>query len=93
MKKIIKCSFVIVFALLVVFNSLTSFAAEEHSWYIKRCGNEIPKFPPHADKLVEYDAYFVDRDAYENGEKIIYLTFDVGYENGNLEKTLDVLKW
>ena len=25
-------------------------------------------------------------------EKVIYLTFDAGYENGNVEKTLDVLK-
>lgn len=92
MKKVKKIFFAVCFVLILCFNSVTAFAAEEYSWYIKRCGNEIPKFPPHANELAEYDAYFVDRDAYDNGEKIIYLTFDVGYENGNLERTLDVLK-
>lgn len=41
-----------------------------------------------AEKLAEYDAYYVgDAD-----EKVIYLTFDCGYENGNTEPILDALK-
>ena len=28
----------------------------------------------------------------EPGEKVIYLTFDAGYENGNTGKILDALK-
>lgn len=39
-------------------------------------------------ELEQYDAYFLDED----GEKVIYLTFDCGYENGNTEKILDALK-
>ena len=44
----------------------------------------------NADKefLKQYDAYFVGEDS----EKVIYLTFDAGYENGCTEKILDVLK-
>lgn len=38
--------------------------------------------------LKKYDGYFVD----EGKEKVIYLTFDSGYENGYTEKILDTLK-
>ena len=41
----------------------------------------------------EYDAYYVDRRyANKNDDKVIYLTFDAGYENGNIARILDVLK-
>lgn len=41
-----------------------------------------------ADQLKEYNAYYVG----EGQEKIIYLTFDCGYENGNTDAILDALK-
>lgn len=41
-----------------------------------------------AAELAEYNAYFVG----DTEEKIIYLTFDCGYENGNTEAILDALK-
>ena len=40
------------------------------------------------EELSEYNAYF----AKDTDEKILYLTFDAGYENGNIEKILDTLK-
>ncbi len=40
------------------------------------------------DELKKYDAYFCA----EGEEKVIYLTFDCGYENGNTEPILDALK-
>ena len=40
------------------------------------------------EELKKYDAYFVG----EGEEKVIYLTFDAGYENGNTEPILDALK-
>ena len=39
-------------------------------------------------ELAEYDAWYLGDDA----EKTLYLTFDCGYENGNTEKILEVLK-
>lgn len=40
------------------------------------------------EKMKEYDAYYMG-----NAEsKVIYLTFDCGYENGNTEPILDALK-
>jgi len=41
-----------------------------------------------ADYLAKYNAYYME----ETDEKVIYLTFDAGYENGYTEKILDVLK-
>ncbi len=41
-----------------------------------------------AKELREYDAYYVGDDS----KKILYLTFDCGYENGNTEAILDALK-
>ncbi len=38
--------------------------------------------------LQNFDAYFVGPEE----EKVIYLTFDAGYENGNMPKILDALK-
>ena len=39
----------------------------------------------------DYKCYFVDRNA-DDKSPVIYLTFDVGYENGNVAKILDALK-
>lgn len=39
-------------------------------------------------ELLKYDAYYMS----STNEKVLYLTFDCGYENGNTEKILDALK-
>ena len=39
------------------------------------------------EELAEYDAWYLGADT----EKVPYLTFDCGYENGNTEKILDAL--
>lgn len=45
-------------------------------------GNATP------EELRKYNTYFIG-----NGDdKVIYLTFDCGYENGNTEKILEALK-
>ena len=41
-----------------------------------------------ADQLKSYDAAYLG----DPSEKVIYLTFDAGYENGSTEKILDTLK-
>jgi len=40
------------------------------------------------EELAQYDAYYMGDDS----EKVVYLTFDCGYENGNTEAILDALK-
>lgn len=48
--------------------------------------------PPVADvsaqELGKYDAYYID----DTAQKVLYLTFDAGYENGNTPAILDALK-
>jgi len=39
--------------------------------------------------LLQYDTYY---HGFANGKKVLYLTFDAGYEDGNTEKILDSLK-
>ena len=43
-----------------------------------------------AEDLLKYNAYYIGKT--EPSEKVIYLTFDAGYENGNTEPILDALK-
>lgn len=40
------------------------------------------------EELAEYNAYYLG----DTGKKVIYLTFDCGYENGNTATILDALK-
>lgn len=48
----------------------------------------VPIANASAQYLAKYDAYYAE----ETDEKVIYLTFDAGYENGYTAKILDVLK-
>ncbi|MCI5648010.1 MAG: delta-lactam-biosynthetic de-N-acetylase [Fusicatenibacter sp.] len=41
-----------------------------------------------AEELLRYQAYYIG----DTSEKVIYLTFDAGYENGNTAAILDALK-
>lgn len=42
--------------------------------------------------LSDYNAYYCDTKAAKKKKKIIYLTFDCGYENGNTKTILKILK-
>lgn len=48
----------------------------------------IPRGNAKEEDLAYYNAYFVGAGS----EKVLYLTFDCGYENGNTEAILDALK-
>ena len=52
-------------------------------------GSEMqPTGNASAEELKKYNTFYIGDDS----EKIIYLTFDCGYENGNTEAILDALK-
>ena len=64
---------------------------EAHNWYVM--GNDIHSKPLlGADQkfISDYDAVYLNDNCGE--EKVVYLTFDAGYENGNVAKILDALK-
>ncbi len=64
------------------------------SWFcVHRSGHMQPASDPSFSFIEKYDGYYIDKKhGDDTDEKVIYLTFDVGYENGNVSKTLDVLK-
>ena len=49
---------------------------------------KLPTGNATIDELKKYDAYYAE----DTQEKVLYLTFDCGYENGNIEPILDALK-
>lgn len=64
-----------------------TFASEDWGLSFRESGTQ-PTGNARAEDLAWYDAYYVGDDS----EKVIYLTFDCGYENGNTEPILDALK-
>ena len=90
------CIFVILSMLFVMLFSINVCAAGDgdYSWYCVHVkNNRQPSSDPQFDFIKEYDGYYIDNNhGDDNAEKVIYLTFDAGYENGNIEKILDVLK-
>ncbi len=96
-----KKKFYSVIALILAVISISSFqsfvnAASDtaaYNWYVKRnTSHTLPVNEKQFDFLDEYNAVYGDKNAAVNGDKVIYLTFDAGYENGNIEKILDTLK-
>lgn len=64
------------------------------SWF---CVHRKDNLQPSADTtfsfIDKYDGYYIDKKHGDScNEKVIYLTFDVGYGNENVEKILDTLK-
>lgn len=62
------------------------------AWWFRRDRNHGPSGCDDTIDISEYDAYYLDKAAAEKNEKVVYLTFDCGYENGYTEQMLDVLK-
>ena len=81
--------------LIVSFLTQSVFSAgESFSWYCKRNKEHTQMIADENMNFIEkYDGYYVDKKHGDSDkEKVVYLTFDAGYENGNVTKILDVLK-
>ena len=63
---------------------------EKLAWWIKRGEDHAQSCADNTVKLSLYDACFLDEKVTDD-DKIIYMTFDCGYDNGYTEKMLDVL--
>lgn len=75
--------------------SFTAFAeAKAYSWYcVRNKEHKQPRLDSQISFIEKYNGYYVDKKHSDtNSEKVIYLTFDAGYENGNIEKILNTLK-
>ena len=71
-----------------------SASSEVYNWYCVRNKKHMqPELDSNMKFIEDYNGYYVDRaHSKQDEEKVIYLTFDAGYENGNIKKILDVLK-
>lgn len=65
------------------------FSSSKNDWGLSYQKNgETPTGNADSEFLKTYNSYYVG----DTDNKIIYLTFDAGYENGNTEKILEALK-
>ncbi len=84
---------IICFLLIFILLYGTVYADCEMSWYLKRNGNSRPMLDSVQELIYNYEGYYIDRKLTDDSkDKVLYLTFDTGYENGNLERILNVLK-
>ena len=91
MKKIAALITVLIFS---TFSAVNVYASNsEISWYIKRAGQKRPQIGAEHFEIENYGGYYIDKKVTDDSEhKVIYLTFDAGYDNGNVNKTVDILK-
>ncbi len=81
--------FVLLATVALVAGIIGSSAMETGAWGLSfRTEGAPPVGNAGSAQLKRYDAAFVG----DPGEKVIYLTFDAGYENGSTEKILDTLQ-
>ncbi len=76
--------------------SLRAAAADAgYHWYCVHVrGHVQPRAAAELQFVEELDGYYIDHNhtAQDDPDRVVYLTFDAGYENGNVARVLDVLK-
>ena len=89
MKKLKKTLFRIAAAAAAVFMLVGAKSNEngEYDWFFKPSGHEQPLCLDGNTLPDEYGALYLGSP----DEKVIYLTFDAGYDNGNVAKTVEIL--
>ena len=77
------------FAILLVVTQFVDSVIPTGSWGLSfQSQGQAPVGPASSKELSNYDATYLGNP----NEKVLYLTFDAGYENGCTEKILDTLK-
>jgi peptidoglycan-N-acetylmuramic acid deacetylase len=93
MRKIIKKISLLLFLLAITTQQVNAMPdTRPYGWYFKKEENgKQPKISAELSFIEKYNGKWIDNSVNDD-DKVIYLTFDAGYENGNVEKILDVLK-
>jgi len=82
------------FVVLFIFVFCSSIYATSISWYCKKSKDHTQPELGNDLKIVDdFDVYWCDKNHKQmtDDDKVIYLTFDAGYENGNVEKIVESL--
>lgn len=92
-KIIVLLSCIICLSLLAVDNTM-ALSDEAFGFYcVRNKEHKQPRLDANISFIEKYGAYYVDKNHGDTSdEKVVYLTFDAGYENGNIEKILNVMK-
>ena len=67
-----------------------SYSNDKHAWWFQRKKDHSPSGSGEGFPIAPFDAYYLDTEA-SDADKVIYLTFDCGYENGFTPAILDTL--
>lgn len=88
-KDIIIIAGAVLAAVLLTVAQLSQSAVQTGAWGLSfQQEGQPPSGPVGARVLAQYDGAYIGNTE----EKVLYLTFDAGYENGHTEKILDILK-
>ena len=91
-KRMLQCA---IFIIIFIAMSLEAEAANlGSSWYcVHRLDHKQPVVDSSIAYVQDYNGFYIDKKhGDDSADKVIYLTFDAGYENGNISKILDVMK-
>lgn len=89
MKKLIFTTSILALTFFLVWMNPVQTEASGYGWgYKKNHENKVPDIGRYQEILEKYGAYYADL----SGDKVLYLTFDNGYEQGHTGEILDVLK-
>ncbi len=72
-------------------DSYYEYSNSKLAWYMVRKDNHEPTGCDETVDIYNYGGYHIDKKS-ANDSRVMYLTFDCGYENGYTNQILDVLK-
>lgn len=86
-------------AVIMLFTSAVHTSAasdtDAHNWYVMRTKDHTqPRLEADMSFIEAHGGYYADKTHSDKDadDKVVYLTFDAGYENGNVERIVDTLK-
>ena len=96
MRKKLLGAFLVFMSVLMIFGGVkvNASASGAINWYcIRNKNHKQPVLDSTLGVVEGRDAFGFDTSHGDNNsDKVVYLTFDAGYENGNVEKILDIMK-
>lgn len=88
MKRNVRRAIALFFCAAVLFLPRVSAQGDTMNWYCKKVtDHQRPACPFDEEMLKENDAFYLGKN-----EKVLYLTFDAGYSNENVQAVADVLQ-
>ena len=78
-------------AIKIVNANYEEYSNDKKAWWFRRNKDHKPSGSGEEFPINEYSAYYLDKNV-QDEDKVIYLTFDCGYENGFTPSILDTLE-